>query len=138
MDKRKAFQAQSSECILLGYVEDAKAYKLLEHTTRNCFIEHIVQFEEYQLCDPPPSKAQEGITTLPLHFDDDDLLYVLDSDEEDQIQHDLVIEAEPHEILDPDPTPIPKQRPNPRWTQQLGVTAGDGVENPEDRRRTGS
>ena len=29
MDKRKAFQTESSECILLGYVEDAKAYKLM-------------------------------------------------------------------------------------------------------------
>ena len=29
LDKRKAFQAQSSEYILLGYAEDAKAYKLI-------------------------------------------------------------------------------------------------------------
>ena len=34
LDKRKAFQAQSSECILLGYVEDAKAHKLMEFETR--------------------------------------------------------------------------------------------------------
>ena len=30
MDKRKAFQAQSSECILLGYAKDEKAYKLID------------------------------------------------------------------------------------------------------------
>ena len=82
--------------------------------TRNFFVERSVQFEEDQLCDPPPSEAQEGITTLPLPFDDDDLLHVLDSDEEDQYQHDLSIEVEPHEILDPDPATIPNQMPKPR------------------------
>ena len=53
MDKRKAFQAHSSECILLGYDEDAKAYKLMELATRKRFIERNVQFEEDQLLDPP-------------------------------------------------------------------------------------
>ena len=81
IDKRKAFQDQRSECILLGYAEDAKACKLMETATRKCFIELSVHFEEDQLCDPPPSEAQEGITTLPLPFDDDDLLHVLYSDE---------------------------------------------------------
>ena len=90
------------------------------------------------MCDAPPSKAQEGITTLPPIFDDDDLLHVSYSDEEDQVQHDLVIEDEPHEILDPDPSPIPNQIPNPRWDQQLIVAAGDGAGNPKDRRRTRS
>ena len=45
LDKRKAFQAQSSECILLGYAEDAKASKLTEVETRRCFTERSVQFE---------------------------------------------------------------------------------------------
>ena len=53
--------------------------------------------------DPPPSEAQEGITTLPLPFDDADLLHVLDTDEEDQDHHDLGIETKPHEILYPYP-----------------------------------
>jgi len=39
LDKRKELQAQSSECILLGYVEDAKAYNPMEVATRICFIE---------------------------------------------------------------------------------------------------
>ena len=47
MDKRKVFQVQSSECILLGYADDAKAYKLMELATRKFFIERSVQFEEY-------------------------------------------------------------------------------------------
>ena len=88
--------------------------------------------------DTPPSEAQEGITTLPLPFDDDDLLHVSDWDEEETYQHDLGIEVEPHEILDPDPPSIPNQRPKPRWAQNLIVADGDGVGNLEDRRRTRS
>ena len=84
LDKRKAFQAQSSECILLGYADDAKAYKLMEVPTRRCFIERNVQFEEYQLHDTPPT-AQEGIIIPPPIFDDEDVLQVSDSDEEDHI-----------------------------------------------------
>ena len=63
--------------------------------------------------DLPPSEAQEGITTLPLPFDDDDLLHVSDSDEEDQYHHDHVIETESHEILEPDRITIPSQNPTP-------------------------
>ena len=37
-DKRKAFQPQSSECILLGYADDAKAYTLMDLATKKCFI----------------------------------------------------------------------------------------------------
>ena len=55
MNKRKAFQAHSSKCILLGYAEDEKAYKLMELTTRKCFIERSVQFEEDQFLDIPLS-----------------------------------------------------------------------------------
>ena len=46
LGKRKAFQAQSSECILLGYAEDEKYYKLMEVAARRCFIERSVHFEE--------------------------------------------------------------------------------------------
>ena len=109
MDKRKAFQSQSSECMLLGHVEDAKAYKLMELATRRCFIERIVQFEEDQLLDLPESDAQEGINTLPFPFDDDILSHVSDLDEEEQDQHDLDNEVVPHEDLDLDPVPIPNQ-----------------------------
>ena len=55
------------------------------------------------MCDTPLSEAQEGITTLPIPFDDDDLLHVSYSNEEEPDTHDIDIETEPHEILDPDP-----------------------------------
>ena len=110
----------------------------MEVSTRKCFIERSFHLEEDQLCDPPPSEAQEGITTLSLPFNDDDLLHASDSNEERKDQHDLGIEAQPHEILDPDRATFPNQRPKPRWDQKFIVTAGDGVGNLGDRRRTRS
>ena len=80
LDKRNAFQAQSSECILLGYVEDAKAYKSMEVATRRCFIERSIPFKEDQLHDTPPT-TQEDMTISPCIFHDDDVLQVSDSDE---------------------------------------------------------
>ena len=123
---------------MLGYVEDEKSYKLMEVATRKCFIERNFQLEVDQLCDAPPFEAQEGIINLPLPFDNDDLLHVSDLDEEDQDQHDPVIEAEPHEILDLDPVSIPNQNPKPRWAQKLLDETGSGAGNTEDRRRTRS
>ena len=56
---------------MLGYAEDAKAYKMMEVATKRCFIERSVHFKEDQLHDTPPT-AQEGITVTPPIFDDDD------------------------------------------------------------------
>ena len=138
LDKRKAFQARSSKCILLGYAEDTKYYKLMEVSTRRCFIERSVHFEEHQMHDNPPA-TQEGITISPPIFDDDDdVLQVSDSYEEDHIQHDPIIEIESQEILDPDLVPIPNQSPKPRWDQKLLDAAASGVGILEDRRRTRS
>ena len=103
----------------------------MEVATRRCFIERSFQFEEYQLHDTPPI-AQE---ISPPIFDDDDVLQVSDSDEEDHIQHDHVIETESQEILDPDPVPIPNQKPKPRWAQKILDAAGSGVGVLEDKRR---
>ena len=97
--------------MLLGYAKNAKAYKLMELATRRCFIERGVQFKEDQLHDPPQSEVEEGINTLSFPFDDGVLSNVLDSEDEEQDQHDLDFEFEPQEILDLYPIPIPNQRP---------------------------
>ena len=88
----------------------------MEVATSICFIEHSVQFEEYQLYGTPRSTTQEGITISPPFFDDDDFLQVLDSDEEDQIQHEPVIDNESHDILDPELVSIPNHKPKPGWS----------------------
>ena len=66
------------------------------------------------------------------------MLQVSDSDEEDHIQHDLVIETKSQEILDPDPISIPNQNPKLGWAQKLLDAIGSGAGVPEDKRRTRS
>ena len=123
---------------MLGYTDDAKSYKLMEVDTRRCFIEIRVQFKEYQLHDTPPT-SHEGITISPPIFDNyDDVLQVSDSDEEDHLQHDPVIETKSQEILDPVPVPIPNKKPKPRWAQKLLDAIGRGDGDPEERSRTRS
>ena len=63
--------------------------------------------------DTPPA-THEGITISPSIFYDDDVLQVSNSDKEDHIQHDHVIETESQDILDLDPVPIPNQNPKHR------------------------
>ena len=43
---------------------------LMEIATKKCFIEHSVQFEEYQVHDPQP--AEEGLITPSNPFADND------------------------------------------------------------------
>ena len=57
-NNKKDFKPQSSKCILLGYVDDAKAYKLMDIATRRCFIEWSVQFNEYPLHDLQPAEEE--------------------------------------------------------------------------------
>ena len=93
IDKRKAFQAHSCRFILLGYVDDAKGYKIMESANQKCFIERSVQFEEDQVHDPHPTKEEEGMITQPFPFVYDDVLTnISNSEDEVQDDHDLDIE----------------------------------------------
>ena len=49
IEKRKALQPQSQECLFVGYSEDSKGYKLINLSTNKSFIERCVQFEEEPL-----------------------------------------------------------------------------------------
>ena len=88
--KRKSFQPQSSRCIILGYVDDEKSYKLMEIATKICFIEKSVQFNEDSLHDLQRAE-EEGINVqyIPIACDvvSTD---ISDSEDEDQEELDLV------------------------------------------------
>ena len=71
IDKRKTLQAQSSECILLGYANDAKAYKLIDIATKKFFIKWSVQFEEDWVHGP--QLVEEVIFTPSNPFVDNDV-----------------------------------------------------------------
>ena len=95
-----------------------------------------MQFEEDQLHDPPQFEAEEGINTLSFPFYVDIFSHVSDSEDEEQDHHDLDIKFIPQENLDPDPAPIPNQRP--KWAQNLIEAARNVAGNPNDKRRTRS
>ena len=50
-EKRKALQPQRKECIMVGYGEDTKGYKLFDTSTLKNFIKRSVQFEEEPIPD---------------------------------------------------------------------------------------
>ena len=49
IEKRKALQAQSQECLFVGYSEYSKGYKLINLIINKSFIQRCVQFEEEPL-----------------------------------------------------------------------------------------
>ena len=58
------------------------------------------------------------------------------SENDEQDCHDLDFEIIPQDDLDPDTTPILNQKP--KWSQKIIEETGNGVGNPDDRRRTRS
>ena len=58
------------------------------------------------------------------------------SEDEEQDQHDLDIEIIPQDDLGLDPNPIMNHKP--KWAQNIIEVVGNGVGNPDDRRRTRS
>ena len=58
---------------------------------------------------------------------------ILVSEDEEKNQHDLDIKIVPQDDLDPNPTPIPNQKP--KWTKKIIEGVGNFVGDPDDRRR---
>ena len=46
LDKRRALQPQSIECIFIGYPDESKGFKLVDIKTKQIIIERSVKFEE--------------------------------------------------------------------------------------------
>ena len=46
LDKRRALQPQSIECIFIGYPNESKGFKLLDINTKHIIIERSVKFDE--------------------------------------------------------------------------------------------
>ena len=55
------------------------------------------------------------------------------SEDEEQYHHDLDIKIVPQDDLDPDPAPIPNQKP--KWAKNLIKAAGNDIGDPNDRRK---
>ena len=46
LDKRRALQPQSIECLFIGYPDESKGFKLLDIKTKQIIIERSVKFDE--------------------------------------------------------------------------------------------
>ena len=66
-EKRKALQPQSKECIMVGYGEETKVYKLFETSTCKTFVERSVKFEEESILD---FELAPGDCSSPQPFED--------------------------------------------------------------------
>ena len=69
-EKRKALQPKSKECLMVGYSEETKGYKLFETSTCKKFVERSVKFEEERI---PNFELALGECSSPQPFE-----YVID------------------------------------------------------------
>ena len=66
-EKRKALKPQRKECLMVGYGEDTKGYKLFDTSTGKTFVERSVKFKE----DPIPDfELAPGDCSSPQPFED--------------------------------------------------------------------
>ena len=74
-EKRKALKPQRKECLMVGYGEETKGYKLFETSTCKTFVERNVKFEEGPILD---FELASGDCSSPQPFEDvsDDTCFV--------------------------------------------------------------
>ena len=65
--KRKALQSQRNECLMVGYGEETKGYKLFDTSTCKNFVERSVKFEEEPI---PDFELAPGDCSSPQPFKD--------------------------------------------------------------------
>ena len=46
LDKRRALQLQSIECLFIGYIDESKGFNMLDISTKYIIIERSVKFDE--------------------------------------------------------------------------------------------
>lgn len=80
---RKKFDPKSSECILLGYSETSKAYRLYDKSKRRIIVSRDVTFMEKQTSEDEVIGNSKRVNKL-FFFDSDEELSELASNESDQ------------------------------------------------------
>ena len=122
-EKRKALHPQRKECIMVGYGEDTKGYKLFETSTLNTFIQRSVQFEEEPI---PYFELAPGECSSPQHLDEvSDVSCSVFSDNYDNhmVLDDIVVDDSPS---------------RPKWAQKIIQAAGELAGTPQEPRKTRS
>ena len=100
-------------------ISDISTRNLIEKGVAN-HASKVYEFSHFLLSSDPVQTQQPfergGKNILSTPFVNDVLSKVSDSKDEEQDHHDLDIEIDPGENLDPDPAPIPNQ--NPKWVEK--------------------
>ena len=130
LDKRRALQPQSIECLFIGYPDESKGFKLLDINTKHIIIERSVKFDEplqeVELVEEKTAKIPSCSTEYlddEIGDDDSDLDPIIS---DISVQQKSYIESEPE-----------VQNHLPTWARQTLSSAGDNIGNTDDPRRTG-
>jgi hypothetical protein len=117
----------------LGYPDDVKGYILIDPSTYQLIIEHIVQLEESPLHAPPMQHAESLVLPSVPNIRDDDSRHsdatYSDTDLEDSVHADA-------QVVQPNEEPSSELHKIPKWAQSTLQTAGNLVGDPLDLRRT--
>jgi hypothetical protein len=135
-EKRKALNLQSTKCIVVGYPDGVKRYRLIYLSSDRLIIEQSVQFKESVSHSPQQPHAYTFI--LPPVRDDENAHADSYSYESSDSNNSYDLESElvqlDGESDHPDAVAEPEKRP--KWAQTTLEYAGDLVGDPVDTRRT--
>eukprot|EP00253_Pinus_taeda_P011674 PITA_11674 len=120
-EKRKALEPKSEKCIIVGYSEDVKGYRLIPFNSKNVIIRRDVNFHENKSTYKPSS------THVPPLSISSTFEHISSSDDESEDEN------------PPPPSQDPPSAPSlPKLVQATQNAAGDLVGDPTDQHRTRS
>ena len=127
LDKRRALQLQSIECLFIGYLDESKGFKQLDIKTKQIIIKRSVKFDEpLQEVELVKEKIAEFPSYSTKYLDDE-----IGGDDPDLDP--LIYDISMHQSSEPE-----VQNHLPTWAQQTLSSTGENIGNPNDPRRTQS
>jgi hypothetical protein len=130
-EKRKTLQPKSEKCIIVGYSEDVKGYRLLQLHFNEIITRRDVKFDENLLaCEPnltfvSSSTCEPYLTVVPSTTPI--LVFSFSDDDGEDENPSPPAHLPPDEYIEPEPIPTP---PLPRWVHSTQEATSDLVGNP--------
>ena len=127
-------QPKSEKCIVVGYSEDVKGYRLLQSHCNEIIIRRDVKFDENILAYEPNSAVVPYLACEPYStfVPSSDLVSSSDDGSEDK-NPPPPAHPPPDESFEPEPALVP---PLPRWVRSTREATGGFVGDPSNQRRT--
>lgn len=129
--KRLKLDARSQKCVMLGYSEESKGYKMVNPMTKKVIISRDIVFEEEESWDWRRTKEEEKNYILDWGEVDEDT-YV-SSDEESKGENSQERESDHSDISSDATTPtLPERRVTRALTYLQDYTSGEGLSEEEE------